>query len=116
MAGASEMQVLAGDAQLRVVEVPIEMRYFGEVKRNPVGHGLDVLNGILTLISERQPLLFFGVPGLLLVLVAVWLGLDVALTFDRVKVLLVGQLIVAVAVGVVGMLTLFTAIILNALL
>src|SRR5207237_4626303 len=39
MAAASEMQFLAGEAQLRVCEVPIEIRYFGEVKRNIFGHG-----------------------------------------------------------------------------
>src|SRR5919198_1338492 len=50
LAAASEMQFLASDAQLRVCEVPIEIRYFGEVKRNPIGQGLDVLHGILLLV------------------------------------------------------------------
>lgn len=115
MAAASEMQFLASEARLRVCEVPIQVRYFGDVKRNPVGHGLDVLNGIIILISRRRPLLFFGVPGLLLVLLAIWLGLDVVQTFAQVRVLLVGQLIVAMALGIVGTLSLFTAIVLNAL-
>lgn len=115
MAAASEMQFLAGDAQLRVCEVPIEIRYFGEVKRNPVGHGLDVLNGIIRLISQRRPLLFFGVPGLLVLAVGVWLGLDVVQTFDRVRILLVGELIFGVAFAIVGTLSMFTAVILNAL-
>jgi glycosyltransferase involved in cell wall biosynthesis len=115
MSAASEMQFLASDANLRVREVPIEVRYFGEAKRNPVGQGLDVLNGILRLISERRPLLFFGLPGLILVLVGLVFGLDVVLTFDRVRVLLVGELIVGVALGVVGTLSLFTGIMLNAL-
>ena len=91
MAAASEMQFLASDAQLRVCEVPIEIRYFDEVKRNPIGHGLDVLNGILLLVSQRRPLLFFGVPGLVLAMIAVSLGLDVGQTFARVRVLLVGR-------------------------
>jgi glycosyltransferase involved in cell wall biosynthesis len=115
MAAASEMQFLASDAQLRVCEVPIEVRYFGDVKRNPLAHGIDVLNGILLMVSQRRPLLFFGVPGLLLVLLAVALGLDVVQTFARVQVLLVGQLIFAVAFGVVGTLAMFTAVVLNAL-
>ena len=62
MSAASEMQFLASDAQLRVCEVPIEVRYFGEVKRNPLGHGVDVLNGIIMLVSQRRPLLFLGCP------------------------------------------------------
>src|SRR5262249_9141566 len=92
MSAASEMQFLAGDAQLRVCEVPIEIRYFGEAKRSALGHGLDVLNGIIRLISIRRPLLFFGVPGLLVVIVGIVLALDVVQTFDRTHILLVGQL------------------------
>lgn len=115
MAAASEMQFLASDAKLRVCEVPIEIRYFGEVKRNPIGHGLDVLNGIIRLVSLRRPLLFFGLPGLLVLVTGIWFGLDVIQTFDRVHVLLVGQLIVGVALGIVGVLSVFTAVVLNAL-
>jgi glycosyltransferase involved in cell wall biosynthesis len=115
MAAASEMQFLAADANLRVCEVPIEILYFGEVKRNPVGHGIDVLNGIVRLVSLRRPLLFFGLPGLIVTIVGVDLGLDVVQTFDRVHILLVGQLIFAVAFGIVGTLSLFTSVVLNAL-
>jgi glycosyltransferase involved in cell wall biosynthesis len=115
MAAASEMQFLASDADLRVQEVPIEIRYFQEVKRSALAHGLDVLSGILQLISQRRPLMFFGLPGLALVILSVFFGLDVLFTFDRVKVLLVGQLIVSVAFFIVGVLTLFTAIVLNSL-
>ena len=82
---------------------------------NPIGQGLDVLYGIVQLVSERRPLLFFGIPGLLLVIVGVMLALDVVQTFDKVRVLLVGELIVAVAISVIGTLALFTALVLNAL-
>ncbi|HEV7664195.1 MAG TPA: glycosyltransferase family 2 protein [Chloroflexota bacterium] len=115
MAAASEMQFLASDAQLRVCEVPIEIRYFGDVKRSAVSHGLDVLNGILLLVSQRRPLLFFGVPGLLLVMIALSLGLDVVQTFARVRVLLVGQLIFTAVFAIVGTLAMFIALVLNAL-
>lgn len=115
MAAASEMQFLAGDAQLRVCEVPVEIRYFGDVKRSAIGQGLDVLNGIIRLVSVRRPLLFFGAPGLLMTIVGIILALSVIQTFDRVQVLLVGQLIFSVAFVIVGMLSMFTAIVLNAL-
>ncbi|MBV9895635.1 MAG: glycosyltransferase family 2 protein, partial [Chloroflexi bacterium] len=114
MSAASEMQFLAGDAQLRVCEVPIEIRYFGDVKRSAIAQGLDVLNGIIRLVSIRRPLLFFGVPGLAVLIWGINLALDVVQTFDRTHILLVGQLIFAVAFVIVGTLTLFTAIMLNA--
>jgi glycosyltransferase involved in cell wall biosynthesis len=115
MSAASEIQFLAGDARLRVREVPIEIRYFGDVKRSAFAQGLDVLNGIIRLVSLRRPLLFFGLPGLIVVIVGVWLALDVVQTFDRVHILLVGELIFGVAFVIVGMLSLFTAVVLNAL-
>src|SRR5262249_24946324 len=115
MAAASEMQFLASEAGLTVVEVPIEIRYFDEVKRSPLLHGLDVLSGVLHFISLRRPLLFFGLPGVLVLIWGVMLALDVVQTFDRTHILLVGQLIFAVAFTIVGTLTMFTAIVLNAL-
>ena len=115
MAAASEMQFLAGDAQLRVCEVPIEIRYFGDVKRSAVGQGLDVLNGIIRLVSLRRPLLFFGVPGVMVLILGVWLALDAVQTFDRTHILLVGQSIFAVAFAILSTLSLFTAVILNPL-
>jgi hypothetical protein len=115
MSAASEMQFLAGDAQLRVCEVPVEIRYFGDVKRSAIGQGLDVLNGIIRLVSVRRPLIFFGVPGLLITIIGLILAVDVLQTFDRVHVLLIGQLIFAVAFVIVSMLSLFTGIVLNAL-
>jgi hypothetical protein len=115
MAAASEMQFLASDAKLRVCEVPIEIRYFDEVKRNPIGHGLDVLNGLIGLVSQRRPLLFFGLTGLLVLMVGAGMGLDVVQTFIRVRVLLVGELIFGVALIMIGTLSLFTSVILNAL-
>ena len=48
-------------------------------------------------------------------MVGVALGLDVVTTFDRTRILLVGQLIFSVAFTIVGTLSLFTAIVLNAL-
>jgi GT2 family glycosyltransferase len=114
MAAASEMQFLASDAQLRICEVPIEIRYFGDVKRNPIAHGVDVLNGIIMLISQRRPLLFFGLPGVIIVALGVFLALDVVQTFQRVQVLLVGELIFGLAFGVIGTLSLFTAVVLTA--
>jgi glycosyltransferase involved in cell wall biosynthesis len=115
MSAASEMQFLAGDARLRVCEVPIEIRYFGETKRSAVSQGLDVLNGIIRLVSLRRPLLFIGLPGLLVTILGVALALDVVQTFDRVHILQPGLLIFSVAFVILGMLSLFTAVVLNAL-
>jgi hypothetical protein len=73
----SEMQFLALDRDLRVVEVPISAVYVEAPKRNVFRHGLMVLDGVLRLIGMHRPLLFFAavsvfcwVTGLLLALMA----------------------------------------------
>lgn len=67
----SDMIAYLSARQLAIAEVPISVRY--EVphkhKKNPVTHGLGVLSNIAALIGARSPLLFFGVPGLVLLLV-----------------------------------------------
>jgi hypothetical protein len=61
----SEMQFLALDQDLRVIEVPIEAVYVDPPKRNVFRHGLVVLDGILRLVGMHRPLLFFLVVSLL---------------------------------------------------
>lgn len=64
----SDMIAYLSARDLAIAEVPISVRY--EVphkhKKNPVTHGLGVLSNIAALIGARSPLLFFGLPGLVL--------------------------------------------------
>lgn len=75
----SEMQFWASEQHLRLVEVPIGCVYAEKAKRNPIRHGLHVVDGILSLVSQSRPLLFFGSVGLALVCAGVvWGGLVIA--------------------------------------
>ncbi len=64
----SEMQFLVKEHHLRVVEAPIKVIYAEKAKRNPVRHGLQVLNGVLRLMGQLRPLLFFGASGFMVFL------------------------------------------------
>src|SRR5690606_11639364 len=70
----SEMQLLARQHQLVVSEVPITISYLDEPKRSVMMQGMTVLNGILRLTGQYRPLLFFGVPGLLLLIMGIVWG------------------------------------------
>lgn len=65
MSAGSEILIQAADAGLRIVEVPITVRYdLPETSsENPISHGVGVLMNIVRMISCRRPLLFFGIPG-----------------------------------------------------
>jgi glycosyltransferase involved in cell wall biosynthesis len=61
---------------LVVREVPIDVRYEvpNKHKKNPVTHGMGVLSRLINLISYRRPLLAFGLPGGIFVVVGVITG------------------------------------------
>ena len=67
----SDMIAYLSTRGLAIAEVPISVRY--EVphrhKKNPVTHGIGVLSNIAALIGARSPLLFFGLPGIAILLV-----------------------------------------------
>src|SRR5262249_25238610 len=71
----SEMQFLAREHRLRIAEVPIKVIYAEPAKRSPIAHGVQVLNGILRLVSQTRPLLFFGMTGMALFVSGITLGL-----------------------------------------
>lgn len=62
----SEMQFLLKESRLRLAEVPIHVRYLDGNKRNPITHGLSIIDAMMGLVARRRPLLFFTVPGLTL--------------------------------------------------
>lgn len=109
----SEMQFLIQQHALRAVEVPIAMNYDEKPKRNPVGHGLQVLNGILKMVAQHRPLFFFGVPGGLVLLFGVWLGSEVSRSYSVYNQLAIGTAMIAITLIILGALTIFTGIILH---
>lgn len=48
----SEMQIIAGRKDLKVVEIPISTIYNGKAKRNPFAHGFNVLFRVLLLAGR----------------------------------------------------------------
>ncbi|MFW5748135.1 MAG: glycosyltransferase family 2 protein [Chloroflexota bacterium] len=111
----SEMQFLASDHKLKVCEVPITIRYLDAPKRSVISQGLQVLNGILNLVGQHRPLLYFGGVGLLtLILSAVMVVLSIN-TYNTTSTLPLATSIIAVALGVFGTMAMFTGLILHTL-
>jgi len=76
MGAESNLLLRASERALSVTEVPINVSYKGLATstHNPVFHALDVLSSILKFVSIRHPLLFYGVPGLVALLIGLSLG------------------------------------------
>jgi glycosyltransferase involved in cell wall biosynthesis len=69
----SEILQEASKFGMKITEVPISVDYNvpKASKQNPVYHFLDVIASLIKFLSIRHPLVFYGIPGLILVLAGV---------------------------------------------
>src|SRR5207245_4166406 len=99
----SQMLVEAQERNLRIQEINIEARYDIEGSTLAPGrHGTTVLGRIVTLVSEKRPLFFFGVSGALLLLVAAALGVFLLQIYYATRAFAIGYAFIVVLFGIVG--------------
>jgi len=111
----SEMQFLASEHRLRVVEVPIKVIYAEPAKRNPVSHGMQVVNAVLRLVGQKRPLLFFGFSGFATLLTSIVLGFEVVNIFAQTHQLATGYAMLSVMLCLIGVVLLFAGIMLHSM-
>jgi len=116
MAIESEMLMDAADASLRIIEVPINVRYDVDGSTlDPVAHGLGVLNKVLGLLSDRRPILFYAVPGSLMVALGVLLLVQLLSIFNASHVLSVWYALGSTLLVMPGIMLISTALTLSSL-
>jgi glycosyltransferase involved in cell wall biosynthesis len=112
----SEMITRAADKNLKITEVPISNIYTKDGSTlNPIRHGIDVLSQIIVMISHRRPLFFFGLAGVILLVVGLIVGIRVLNIAATTGEHAIGHTILTTLLIIAGMLSIFTGIILNAL-
>src|SRR2546428_2498156 len=112
----SQMLLEAQERNLRIQEVNIAARYDIEGSTlSPGRHGTTVLGRIVTLVSEKRPLFFFGASGAVLLLIAAGLGVVLLQTYYATRAFAIGYAFIVVLFGIVGIVSIFIGITLNAL-
>lgn len=111
----SEMQFLFEKTNLRVTEVPIRVKYLDGNKRNPIIHGLHVLDAMLSLVARRKPLLFITLPGMMVSGLGLLLGIYVTLEMQKTGILLVGSTMLTVLLITGGLLLALSGVMLHSL-
>ena len=112
----TEMITAATDSGLRITQAPISAIYTKDGSTlNPVAHGVGNLTWIITMISERKPLLFFGVTGLVLLVFGATTAARVLHISSEGGVIPVGTALMSVLFLTIGIFTIFTGLILNIL-
>jgi glycosyltransferase involved in cell wall biosynthesis len=112
----SEMIAVAEEKKLKITEVPISVKYTKDSSTlNPFRHGLGVFTQIMAMVSERRPLLFFGGLGLILTIGGLLAGIRTLQIFTTENVLPLGTAMLAVLFFIIGVLCIFTGMILHTL-
>jgi glycosyltransferase involved in cell wall biosynthesis len=111
----SEMQFLAAEHDLVIAEAPITIAYQEKPKRSVIQHGLLVIDGILRLTGQYRPLLFFGLPGAIILLLGLAWGWYVVDIYRRLQQLAVGYAMISVLLTLIGMIALSTGVILHSI-
>jgi glycosyltransferase involved in cell wall biosynthesis len=112
----SEMITRAADKNLKITEVPITNIYTRDGSTlHPIRHGIDVLSRIVVMISQRRPLLFFGLAGGILLVAGLITGFMVIHIAATTHEVAIGTTVLTTLLIVAGILSIFTGIILNAL-
>ncbi|ODS37358.1 MAG: hypothetical protein A7315_13570 [Candidatus Altiarchaeales archaeon WOR_SM1_79] len=101
---------------LKTKEVSISVRYDLDKtsKKHPISHGLGIIVSIIKIISERHPLMFFGITGTTLLMVGLFSGYSVVVTFNKSpnNELAIGTALITLLLIISGMFLMLTGVIL----
>ncbi len=111
----SEILISASSGNFKVSEVSISVKYVGTEGSTfrSVHHGIDVFHSLFRIASEQKPLLYFGLPGLFMILAGFLMGLRVLFIFSDTGIIATGSALLSVGLMVVGVLIISTAIVLR---
>ncbi|MBO3842745.1 MAG: glycosyltransferase family 2 protein [Candidatus Brockarchaeota archaeon] len=113
MGASTEILVKAHENGFRVEEVPIKIKYEGETStQNPVSHGLEVVMSTVKYLSMRRPMVFYGLPGVASMLVALFFWLWSLQIFAATRQLSTNIVLIAIVATMVGLMLLTTAVLL----
>ncbi len=111
----SEMLLAAKARGLRIEEVPIRCNYrrVRRPRRNPVVHGLGVLSVLVKLIAEERPLVFMGIPGLVLTIIGLFFGLRLIQLYNYERYFSIPLTLLAGFFIILGVFSMFMGLVLN---
>jgi glycosyltransferase involved in cell wall biosynthesis len=113
MGASTELLVKSQKAGLRIAEVPVNVLYNEDSStHNPLYHGLDVVLATVKHVSIRHPLMFYGIPGISLLGIALGFWYWAAEAYITTKTLMISVSLLAICCTLVGAMLMTTAVIL----
>jgi glycosyltransferase involved in cell wall biosynthesis len=114
MGVSTEILLKASKENFKITEVPVSVQYDGldSSELNPVYHGLDVILSTLKQYSIRHPLIFYGIPGFVALLVALSFWIWTLQLFANTGRVVTNITLVALGSTIIGLMLLTTSILL----
>lgn len=117
MGADSEILMDAARMGLRITEVPISVKYgIGDTStHNPFFHTIDVLLSALKLTSIRHPMIFYGLPGAILIAFGMYFAFRALVLFTEQQLItnvIMTYELIGFFLTLFGLLTFFTGVIL----
>ncbi len=103
---------------LRIVEIPITIAYEGlknTSNRNAFLHGTSIMSTILDIAVEKRPLLFFGLPGVILMVAAIITTAIVARLYTEATYFSVPLTLIALGLVLLGFMLILISLVLREL-
>ena len=112
-----EILINAKQYDLAIAEVPITVTY--DIKNasthNSMSHGIGILYSIIQFIIIKHPLLFYGLPGLVLITVSVMVANYALELFVRDNYVSIPLILLSLGSAVIGIIMLLTATLIYAM-
>jgi glycosyltransferase involved in cell wall biosynthesis len=117
MGVSAEAVAEASNKKLEVAQVPVSVTYSKDSSTlNPLRHGMGVLASVISMISEQRPLFFFGLGGVLALIIGLIFGIRAIGYFSaNGGILPVGNTLISVLFLIIGAFSVFTGLILRVL-
>ena len=113
MAVSTEILLKVSNKGLSLAEVPITVSYQGDTStQNPVSHGTSVFATTMKYVSIRHPLLFYGLPGIILFFTGLGVGISFLDAYLYQQQILYGSLLGSIALILVGSVLILAAVLL----
>jgi len=110
---STEILIKAQKADFKITEVPITILYDGDTStHNPISHGSSVILSTLKYVAIERPLVFYGIPGIIFLLIGLAFGVWTIQIYSEEGQVITNIALVGVSGVIMGTILMLTATIL----
>jgi len=113
MGVSSELLIKASNYNFKIAEIPIKISYDGDTStHHPVSHGMSVTLSTLKFISIEHPLKFYGIPGMIFLVIGLFFTVLTLQLFSETREIITNISLLAIGTTIFGTMLMMTSIIL----